>query len=147
MFAKFTFSGQTTKHSTASHMSGVYQKRLSVYWAGFHTASSTSEVKHIQSFTLLFYRYYYLRVKELIKYSISPKWERPSHFWKHFGIFSKSFLKITVILRKEQIYTLIQAVHLLLYIVGKCHYFSVVTGRDIIKWSQKCEGCTHLITI
>ncbi len=30
-------------------------------------------------------------------------------------------------LRRQQIYTVIQAVHSLLYIVAKCHFFSVVT--------------------
>ncbi len=30
-------------------------------------------------------------------------------------------------LRGKQIYTVIQAVHSLLYIVAKCHFFSVVT--------------------
>ncbi len=33
--------------------------------------------------------------------------------------------------------------HSLIYIVAKCHFFSVVTGKDIIKYLQKCEGCTH----
>ncbi len=32
-----------------------------------------------------------------------------------------------VILRGQQMYTVIQAVHSLLYIVTKCHFFSVVT--------------------
>ncbi len=32
-----------------------------------------------------------------------------------------------VILRAQQMYTVIQAVHSLLYIVAKCHFFSVVT--------------------
>ncbi len=45
-----------------------------------------------------------------------------------------------VILRGQQIYTVIQAVHSLLYIVAKCHFFSVVTWKDIIKYLQKCEG-------
>ncbi len=49
-----------------------------------------------------------------------------------------------VILRGQQIYTVIQAVHWLLYIVAKCHFFSVVTWKDIIKYLQKCEGSTHL---
>ncbi len=43
----------------------------------------------------------------------------------------------------QQIYTVIQAVHSLLYIVAKCHFFSVVTWKYIIKYLQKCEGCTH----
>ncbi len=44
-------------------------------------------------------------------------------------------------------FTLIQAVHSLLYIVAKCHFFSVVTWKEIIKYLQKCEGCTHLCEI
>ncbi len=46
-----------------------------------------------------------------------------------------------------QIYTVIQAVHSLLYIVAKCNFFSVVTRKDIIKYLQKCEGCTHFCEI
>ncbi len=42
-----------------------------------------------------------------------------------------------VILRGQQINTVIQAVHSLLYIVAKCHFFSVVTWKDIIKYLQK----------
>ncbi len=38
------------------------------------------------------------------------------------------------ILRGQQIYTVIQAVHSLLYIVAKCHFFSVVTWKYIIKY-------------
>ncbi len=34
---------------------------------------------------------------------------------------------LLIILRGQQIYTVIQAVHSLLYIVAKCHFFSVVT--------------------
>ncbi len=52
-----------------------------------------------------------------------------------------------VILRGQQIDTVIQAVHSLLYIVAKCHFFSVVTWKDIIKYLQKCEGCTHFCEI
>ncbi len=52
-----------------------------------------------------------------------------------------------VILRGQQIYTVIQAVHSLLYIVARCHFFSVVTWKDIIKYFQKCEGCTHFCEI
>ncbi len=52
-----------------------------------------------------------------------------------------------VILRGQQIYTVIQAVHSLLYIVAKCHFYSVVTWKDIIKYLQKCEGCTHFCEI
>ncbi len=48
-----------------------------------------------------------------------------------------------VTLRGQRIYTVIQAVHTLLYIVEKCHFFSVETWKDIIKYLQKCEGCTH----
>ncbi len=44
-------------------------------------------------------------------------------------------------------FTLIQAVHSLLYIVEKCHFFRVVTWKDIIKYLQKCEGCTHFCEI
>ncbi len=47
-----------------------------------------------------------------------------------------------VILRGQQIYTVIQTVHSLLYIVAKCNFFSVVTWKDIIKYLQTCEGCT-----
>ncbi len=44
-------------------------------------------------------------------------------------------------------YTVIQAVQSLLYIVAKCNFFSVVTWKDIIKYLQKCEGCTHFCEI
>ncbi len=44
-------------------------------------------------------------------------------------------------------YTVIQAVHSLLYIVAKCHFFSVVTWKYIMKYLQKCEGCTHFYQI
>ncbi len=47
-----------------------------------------------------------------------------------------------VILRGQQIFTFIQAVHSLLYIVAKYNFFSVVMWKDIIKYLQKCEGCT-----
>ncbi len=30
-----------------------------------------------------------------------------------------------------------------LYIVANCHFFSVVTWKDIITCLQNCEGCTH----
>ncbi len=40
-------------------------------------------------------------------------------------------------------YTVIQAVHSLLYSVAKCYLFSVVIRQDIIKYLQECEGCTH----
>ncbi len=48
-----------------------------------------------------------------------------------------------VILRGQQIYTVIQAVHSLLYIVAKCHFFNVVvTWKYVIRYLQKCEVCT-----
>ncbi len=37
-------------------------------------------------------------------------------------------------LRRQLIYTVIQAVHALLYIIAHCHLFSVVTWKDIIKY-------------
>ncbi len=52
-----------------------------------------------------------------------------------------------VILRGQQTYTVIQAVHSLLYIVAKCNFFSVVTWKDIIQYLQTCEGCTHFCEI
>ncbi len=52
-----------------------------------------------------------------------------------------------VILKGQQIYTVIQAVHSLLYIVAKCNFFSVVTWKGIIQYLQKCEGCTHFCEI
>ncbi len=36
---------------------------------------------------------------------------------------------------------------MLLYIVAKCHFFSVVTWKDIIFFLQKCERCTHFCEI
>ncbi len=47
------------------------------------------------------------------------------------------------ILRGQQIYTVVQAVHSLLYIVAKCNFFSVVIWKYIIQYLQKCEGCSH----
>ncbi len=44
-------------------------------------------------------------------------------------------------------FTVIQSVHSLLYIVAKCHFFSVVTWKDIIKYLQKCEEGTHFCEI
>ncbi len=52
-----------------------------------------------------------------------------------------------VIWKGHQIYTVIQVVHSLLYIVAKCHFFSVVTWKDIIKYLQKCDRCTHFSEI
>ncbi len=54
---------------------------------------------------------------------------------------------VKVILRGQQIYTVIQDVHSLFYIVAKCHFFSVVTWKHIIKCLQKCEGCTIYILV
>ncbi len=51
--------------------------------------------------------------------------------------------------KKEEkwvLFTVIQAVHSLLYIVAKCHFFSVVTWKNI-KYLHKCEGCTHICEI
>ncbi len=50
-------------------------------------------------------------------------------------------------MRGQQIYTVIQAVHSLIYIVAKYHFFSVVKLKGIIKYLQKCEGCTHFCEI
>ncbi len=41
-------------------------------------------------------------------------------------------------------YTVIQAILSLLYNVAKCHFFSVVAWKYIIKYLQKCEGCTSV---
>jgi len=41
----------------------------------------------------------------------------------------------------------IQTVHSLIYIVAKCHFFSVVTWKDLIKYLQKQDGCTHFCEI
>ncbi len=43
-------------------------------------------------------------------------------------------------------FTLLYKLYTLLYIVAKCHLFSVVTWKDI-KYLQKCEGCTHFCEI
>ncbi len=50
-----------------------------------------------------------------------------------------------VISRGQQIYTVTQAVDSLLYIEAKCHFFSVVTWKYIIKYLQKCEGLYSLL--
>ncbi len=52
-----------------------------------------------------------------------------------------------VVLRGQQIHTVIQAVHSLFYIETKYNFFSVVTWTDIIQYLQKCEGCTHFCEI
>ncbi len=54
-----------------------------------------------------------------------------------------------VILRGQQMYIVIQAVHSLLYIVEKWHFFSVVTWKYIIKYLQKCAYflCLFMKTI
>ncbi len=44
-------------------------------------------------------------------------------------------------------YTVIHAVHLLLYIVATFHLFSAVKLNYIIKYLQKCEGCTDFCEI
>lgn len=41
-------------------------------------------------------------------------------------------------------FTLIQSVHWSLCMVSTCYFFSVVSGKDIMKYLQKCKGCTHL---
>ncbi len=47
----------------------------------------------------------------------------------------------------QQIYTVIKAVHSLIYIVAKCNFFSVgITWKYIIKFT-KMEGCTHFCEI
>ncbi len=46
---------------------------------------------------------------------------------------------------RQQIYTVIQAEHSLLYIVAKWHFFNVVTWKDIIKYLQKMWGVYSLI--
>ena len=51
-----------------------------------------------------------------------------------------------VILRGQEIYSVIQATLSLLYIVANCHFFSVVSWKDI-KYLQKCEGCAHFCEI
>ncbi len=51
------------------------------------------------------------------------------------------------ILRGQQIYTVIQTIYSLLYIVAKCNFFSVVTWKYIITYLQKFEGCTHFCEI
>ncbi len=43
-------------------------------------------------------------------------------------------------------YNFIQTVHSL-YIVAKCNFFSVAKLKDLIKYLQKCEGCTHFCEI
>ncbi len=45
----------------------------------------------------------------------------------------------------QQIYTVIQAVHLILYIVAKCNFFSAVTWKDMIKYLQKMCGVYSLL--
>ncbi len=42
-------------------------------------------------------------------------------------------------------YTVIKAVHSLLYIVATCNLFSVVTCKYIIKYLQKCEGVINSV--
>ncbi len=44
--------------------------------------------------------------------------------------------------RRANLHCYIQAVHSLPYTVEMCYFYSVVTWKDIIKYLQKCEGCT-----
>ncbi len=44
-------------------------------------------------------------------------------------------------------YTVIQAVHSLLYIVAKCHFLQCCHMKRYNKILQKCEGCTHFCEI
>ncbi len=78
-------------------------------------------------------------------------WAQFGHF--HLGVYSllwPAFLTLmavcVVILRRQQMYTVIQAVHPLLYIVAKCNFFSVVTWKDI-KYLQKGEGCIFVCSV
>lgn len=50
-----------------------------------------------------------------------------------------------VILRGQQIYNVIQAVHWLLYVVAKCHFFSVVPWKDIQKIFAEMWGLYSLL--
>ncbi len=66
----------------------------------------------------------------------------PPFYVKRFEYPEKRYINVPnyyywVILKGQQIYTVIQAVHSLLYIVAKCHFFSVVTWKDIIKKMYK----------
>ncbi len=80
-------------------------------------------------------------------------WAQFGHF--HFRVYSLSWPVVKtlnavcwVILRRQQIYTVIQAVHSLLYIVAKCHFLSVVTWKYIINYLKKnVRGCTHFCEI
>ncbi len=76
-------------------------------------------------------------------------WWQTSIFNSHYSSFHHSEIILICLFgaQEMQIYTVIQAVHSLLYIVAKCHFFSVVTWKDIIKYLQKCEGCTHFCEI
>ncbi len=47
----------------------------------------------------------------------------------------------------KSIFFTVYAVQSLLYIVANCNFFSVVTWKDIIKYLQKCKGCTHFCEI
>ncbi len=54
-------------------------------------------------------------------------WAQFGHF--HLGVYSLLWPLMAVLsyFEGQQIYTVIQAVHSLLYIVEKCHFFSVFT--------------------
>ncbi len=72
------------------------------------------------------------------------------HF--HLGVYSRLWAEVYtlmavcwVILSGQQIYTVIQAVLSLLYIVATCHFFSAVTWKDIITYLQKMWGVYSLL--
>ncbi len=88
----------------------------------------------------------------MCSHKILTLWAQFGHF--HLGVYSllcPAVLTLMAvcwfILRGQLIYTVIQAVHSLLYIVAKCNFFSVVTWKDIIKYLQKCQVCTHFCEI
>ncbi len=70
-------------------------------------------------------------------------WNTHRYYWSNVSKMAVCW----VILRRQQIYTVIHAVHSLLYIVAKCNFFSVVTWKYLIKCLRKCEGCTHFCEI
>ena len=48
-----------------------------------------------------------------------------------------------IILRGQHIFSVIQAVYSLFYIVAKCHFFSVVTRKDILKYLWNVRGVSQ----
>ena len=50
-----------------------------------------------------------------------------------------------VILKGQHIYSVIQVVYSVLYIVAKGHFFSVVIRKDITKIFMKCERVYSLL--